>query len=319
MGLIQSLLQNTTERVSIPDVRRAALVQALWGLHRLRPELPREAGVLTDRASTTLCVGAERVSSRFGFRFRVPAGLDEPVTFLSVHRGDLEPVRSRVLGHNADLDRLYVQVQPVEGSDEVHAAQFEVPHVALSLPAGRQQLVAVFGLASDSGRLLVAERLPLLADPATDQFGDLSAEQVLHDRTRPQGSVMLEALVGLSLFVAFADGHYDRKEEQAILAALLDLDNPAEDLRAAFLAELQQAARGFRYRKEVLDQQCRNARVGLAPEGRLMLVRVLFSVATIDGALHPNEEKLLHDVASQLDVPPAEVQLLIDDFFALNG
>jgi tellurite resistance protein len=49
-----------------------------------------------------------------------------------------------------------------------------------------------------------------------------------------------------------------------------------------------------------------------------MLVRVLFQVACIDGVLHSNEEKLLRYVAAQVQVPMSEVQVLIDNFFAIS-
>ena len=325
MGLIQQLLHSTTERVSIPEVRRAGYAAALRGLNRLKPELPREAGVVIDRQFAWRPATPDRPRTAYRFSFRVPAGLEAPLAFLSVHRADLEPVRVRVPDHNSELGNLFVLYQPIDPSTvpgasgvDVHQAEFEVLHHALSLPAGRQQLVAVFGLASDSGRLIVADRLPLLADAPVDQFSEITRDE-LEAAATGGNATLLEAVVGLSLFVAFADGHYDRREEQAILSALLDIDNPPEDSRAAFLADLQEAARAFKFRKDILDEHCRKAHVGLDAEGRRLLVRVLFSVATIDGVLHSNEEKLLHYVGSQLALPALEVQQLIDDFFALNG
>jgi|GEM_PF-2851107 len=318
MGLIQSLLNSTTERVSIPEVRKAGYVQALQGLRKLRPDLARDAAVVTSRAWACRAPNAERPTTLYRFGFQVPAAFEQPLAFLSIHRSDLEPVQARVLTHNRELNNLFVLFRAAQPSPAPQSVEFAVPHYALSLPAGRQQLVAVFGLASVNGQLRVADRLPLLADIVVDQFGEIAAAELDETGEAPVNAAMLEAVVGLSLFVAFADGHYDRREEQAILAALLELDAPPAERRAQFLGELQEAARTFRYRKDILDEHCQKARLGLEPDGRAALVRILFSVATIDGILHANEEKLLRYVAAQIDSPVARVQALIDDFFALN-
>lgn len=319
MGVIQSLLHSTTERVSIPDVRKAGYVQALRGLQKLQPGLARDVGVVAERAWACRSANPERPVAWYRFAFKAPAGFDEPLAFLSIHRSDLEPVRVRVPGHNLEFGSIFVLFHPLLATSDVQSAEFAVSHYALSLPAGRQQLVAVFGLASSNGRLHVAERLPLLADIVTDQFVDVDPAELDASTTASGNGAILEAVVGLSLFVAFADGHYDRKEEQAILSALLDLDDPPQERRVLFLSELQEAARSFRYKKEILDEHCQKAKLGLAPEGASLLVGVLFRVATIDGILHANEEMLLRYVAAQVGVPLSEVQAHIDHFFALGG
>lgn len=318
MGLIQNLLNSTTERVSIPEVRKAGYVQALQGLRALRPDLARDGVLVTSRSWACRATNPERPTTSYRFGFRVPAGFDQPLAFLSIHRSDLEPVQARVLSHNRELGNLFVLFRAAAPTAEPQTVDFSVSHHALSLPAGRQQLVAVFGLASVNGQLRVAERLPLLADIETDQFAEIAATELDESGEVPVNAAMLEAVVGLSLFVAFADGHYDRKEEQVILAALLEIDAPPAERRLQFLGDLQEAARTFRYRKDILDEHCHKARLGLTLDGRVTLVRILFSVATIDGILHANEEKLLRYVAAQIDTPVADVQALIDGFFALS-
>jgi uncharacterized tellurite resistance protein B-like protein len=313
MGLIRNLL-NSTQDVAIRRIEQRLLMRALDGLLQLPPEIPRET---TPRLVSATCdQRVDRVDlpgAEFRFEVDLPAESDERFLVLSVHRPDLAPVRLRLKNHNQALDRRCVLFQRVEaGAEGPHAAEFVVPLRLLEMPVGRHQLLALIGVLSPDGTLHVLERLSFLADVETDQSAMIDDDE---SAVGVQGREVMSVVVGLSMFVAFADGNVSEVEEERIGLALADLEDASPTRRKALVESLRRLTADFRYKKEVLDDLCGLAVQIMTPEARVILTHILFSVAVADGLLHPGEQKMLAYVSTAIGVPSELVDQLTDEFF----
>jgi len=313
MGLIRNLL-NSTQDVAIRRVEQRLLLRALDGLLQLPPEIPRAAS--PRLVSATCDQRVDRVDLP-GAEFRLEVDLrvegDERFLVLSVHRPDLSPVRIRLKNHNEALDRRFVLFHRVEaGAEGVHAAEFVVPLRLLEMPAGRHQLLALLGVLSPDGALHVLERLSFLADLEADQNSLIDDDE---SAVGVQGREVMSVVVGLSMFVAFADGQVTEVEEERIALALADLEDASPTRRKAMVDNLRRLTADFHYKKEILDDLCTLAAEIMTPEARTILTHILFSVAAADGTLHPGEQKMLAYVSTAIGVSAELVDQLTDEFF----
>jgi tellurite resistance protein len=317
MGLLQKLVAST-ENVPIGDVQQAVVRGTMAGLDRLRPELETDPSV--QLVARTWNLHPENISTpgadyTLDLVYPAPNPAEDAYGFLAVHFEDLRPVLSRLVGQHPEVDERFVLMQRILATENGEARlKFHVASELLCLPAGRHQLIAVLGVVTLDGVLRVVERLPLLVDLQQDQMEEIVGEAA----TNLSRKEMLSLIVGLSLFVAFADGEMEEVEEAQIVRVLVDIEDPPIEQRAQLSADLRRIAGAFRYQKSILDRLCAKARVSIPQGAQQTLMSILFSVATADGVLHANEEKILRYVNSQMGLPLEAVQTRIDEFFSLN-
>ena len=313
MGLIQNIL-STTDSIPISTIQQKAMACTIASLSKLSPELPMDGSLFVHgRRWTQLFATRE---SAYRLSFECPSMNGDAFAFLSVHQANLTPVRSRLKEQDPTLARHYLLLESVSGGSTHRVeAQFTVAHRHLYLPRGRHQLVALIGVLVPGMPVRVGERLPLLVDLPHDQLEELDDAPPSSEGARQR---ILSLVVGLSLFVAFADGQYDTEEEAQIVRTLVDLENPSDEKRPQLSENLRRVARAFRFEKRVLDDMCAAARDTMGMEGRRMLLKVLLAVAAADGILDPNEEKLLQYVRGQLELPLELLEQQIDEFFTVR-
>lgn len=317
MGLLQKLVQST-ENVNISELQQAVVRGTMEGLDRLTPELETDPGHrLLTRSWNLHPENIAAPGADYALELSVASLTEDAYGFLAVHFEDLRPVLSRVQGNNRAVDERFVLMQCIRAAaGPVARLKFRVPSELLCLPAGRHQLIVVLGVVTLDGDLRVVERLPLLVDLLQDQLDEIVGEQASSSLGRKE---MLSLIVGLSLFVAFADGEMEEAEEAQIVRVLVDIEDPPMEQRAQLTADLRRLASSFRYQKSILDRLCAKARTSMPRDAQHTLMTILFSVATADGVLHANEEKILRYVNGQLGLPVETVQLRIDEFFSLES
>jgi uncharacterized tellurite resistance protein B-like protein len=317
MGLLQKLVQST-ENVAIGEVQEAVVRGTMEGLDRLTPELETDPSVRV--VARTWNLHPENVAAP-GADYTVDIAFEtlgeDAYGFLAVHFEDLRPVLNRLVGNSRPADERFVLMQRIQAASGPEARlKFRVPSELLCLPASRHQLIAVIGVVTLDGVLRVLERLPLLVDLEQDQLDEIVGEAAQSSMSRKE---MLSLIVGLSLFVAFADGEMDEAEEAQIVRVLVDIEDPPMEQRAQLTADLRRIASSFRYQKSILDRLCAKARTSMPRDAQHTLMSILFSVGTADGVLHANEEKILRYVNGQLGLPLETVQSRIDEFFSLDS
>jgi len=139
-----------------------------------------------------------------------------------------------------------------------------------------------------------------------------SSKDKLMQRVEAQQLFVFTALFGMLAKIAKADGVVSEEEASVIKAFMhqIGLDDPAKQMAGEIFS------RAINDDHSVYDYA---AQFGEAYAGnkdmRVIAYRILFEVAASDGVLHPEEDKILHEILAPLGLDAAMYNLFAEELF----
>lgn len=123
------------------------------------------------------------------------------------------------------------------------------------------------------------------------------------EMAKVQNRDLMQAIVGGSLLIAYADGECEKEELEKLdktISALPELQHFGSEIGNTINTFRQQFETGFRIGRQKAMKEIEDLKA--SPDEKFLCFNVMVTIAEADGEIEPEELKVLKDVAALLGI-----------------